>query len=55
MVNHFKGLNMRYSFFFFTMYVKSKQFNLLVIDELNKVINIAKQFVFLFFFQSNCL
>ena len=33
-----------------TMYVKSKQFNLSVIDELNKVINVAKQFVFFFFF-----
>ena len=32
-----------------TMYVKSKQFNLSVIDELNKVINVAKQFVFFFF------
>lgn len=31
-----------------TMYVKSKQFNLSVIDELNKVINVAKQFVFFF-------
>ena len=32
-----------------TMYVKSKQFNLSVIDELNKVINVAKQLVFFFF------
>ena len=32
-----------------TMYVKSKQFNLSVIEELNKVINVAKQFVFFFF------
>lgn len=27
------------------MYIEPKQFNLHVIDELNKVINIAKQFV----------
>ena len=31
-----------------TMYVKSKQFNLSVIDELNKVINVAKQLVSFF-------